>query len=149
LESMGGKEPVACVGAAKPPPPPPFPSLTFRTPPLLSPTSPCHAMPCLPAQRLVTFVEASAPDALHLGVHVPGADLTSGEIVDLTASLPGCPATMRGFLEGGAALLAAAAAVVAGDAARRVPFADVTLKVCGCVVCGFVVCSVWCVVCGV
>jgi hypothetical protein len=77
-----------------------------------------------PGMRLVSFVAPSSPD-FHIGAHV----LPENIVFDFTLSLPGCPATMRGFLEGGDALLSAAVATIASPDATRYPFSDVVLKV--------------------
>jgi hypothetical protein len=75
--------------------------------------------------RLVTFTHPSFGDFPHLGAHIAADDV----VVDFTASLAGCPATMRGFLEGGAEMLSAACAVAASSESQRYPFSEVTLKV--------------------
>jgi len=74
--------------------------------------------------RLVTFLPPGATSGLHIGIH----QAAEGVVVDLTASLPGCPPTMKGFLEGGEEIKAAAAAVVASADAVRFPLDAVTLK---------------------
>ena len=75
--------------------------------------------------RLVSFTHGTTGAALQIGAHI-AADNT---VVNFSVSLPGCPPTMKGFLEGGEAFLAAAAAIVASPDAVRYPLEEVTLKV--------------------
>ena len=74
--------------------------------------------------RLISFELPTAPSP-RIGAHI----LPDNVVIDFTSSLPGCPPTMKGFLEGGEAMLATAAAVIASPDAVRYPFGDVVLKV--------------------
>jgi hypothetical protein len=74
--------------------------------------------------RLVTFALLSAPTALRLGALVP----STSTVVDLTASVPGCPPTMRGFLAAGEEMLRRAASALADEGSVRLPLSDVVLK---------------------
>lgn len=74
--------------------------------------------------RLITFVPPGGV-GLHIGAELPA----EASVVDFTVSLPGCPPTMRGFLEGGDALIAAATALIASGSAAKYPLTEVKLKV--------------------